>query len=69
MAAGGKPSGWASWKAKGGGTPNKFVGIVGRESKKVSGKQGMHHHPMMSELGENVSGGLKPGGAMKVKGF
>jgi hypothetical protein len=38
------------------------VGIVGRESKKVSGKQGMHHHPMMGQLGDNVAKGMKPGG-------
>lgn len=40
--------------------PTGFVGVVGRQSKKKAGKQGMHHHPMMAELGENVPGGLKP---------
>lgn len=37
-----------------------FFGVVGRQSQKKSGKQGMHHHPQMRELGQNVSGGLKP---------
>lgn len=58
-----KKSGWAAWRAKNPGSePRKFTGMVGRQSSKVSGKQGMHHHPMMSELGLNVSGGMKPGG-------
>lgn len=35
-----------------------FVGIVGRQSKKVSGKQGIHHHPQMSQLGEGLANGL-----------
>lgn len=61
MAGGSKPSGWASWRAKGGGA-NKFTGIVGRESSKSIGKQGMHHHPQMSQLGNALKGGMKPGG-------
>lgn len=64
----GKASGWAAWKSKTG-QANKFTGMVGRESKKASGKQGMHHHPQMSQLGNAVMGGLKPGGFAKPKGL
>lgn len=32
--------------------------MVGRQSKKVSGKQGIHHHPMESQLGEGLTGGM-----------
>lgn len=36
----------------------KFTGMVGRQSKKVGGKQGIHHHPMESQLGEGLTGGM-----------
>lgn len=63
MGVGGKASGWANWRAKNGGKdPSKFVGQVGRESIKASGKQGMHHHPQMSQLGNAMAKGMKPGG-------
>jgi hypothetical protein len=38
-----------------------FVGMIGKQSKKVEGKQGIHHHPLMSKLGRNIEGGMKPG--------
>jgi hypothetical protein len=63
-----KKSGWAAWRAKNPGSePRKFTGMVGRQSKKVDGKQGMHHHPQMSQLGLNVSGGMKSINAFKPK--
>jgi len=36
----------------------KFTGIVGRQSAKISGKQGIHHHPQMAQLGEGLAGGM-----------
>lgn len=38
-----------------------FTGIIGRESKKKSGKQGIHHHPMESQLGDGIAKGIQPG--------
>ena len=41
----------------------KFTGMVGKQSKRtgLNGKsQGIHHHPMMSQLGEGISGGIDP---------
>ncbi|MBV8972761.1 MAG: hypothetical protein JO290_10765 [Sphingomonadaceae bacterium] len=40
-----------------------FDGVVGRESssKGKHGHQGVHHHPMKAQLGQNVAGGIKPG--------
>lgn len=62
MAVGSKPSGWAAWRAKGGHETKGFAGMVGRESSKSIGKQGMHHHPQMSQLGNALKSGMKPGG-------
>ena len=41
---------------------SKFTGMVGRESKSKTGHQGIHHHPLEIELGNGVTGGMKPGG-------
>lgn len=42
----------------------KFTGVVGRQSSKKSGKQGMHHHQQMADLGNAVAKGMKPGSAV-----
>jgi hypothetical protein len=41
-----------------------FTGIVGRQSEKVSGKQGRHHHPLVGQLGAGMAGGMPMTGRM-----
>ncbi len=44
-----------------------FTGMVGKQSSKVSGKQGRHHHPLMAQLGATLAKGMRPGGFTKTK--